>query len=66
MSIIGAIFFWISIWESIIWMTTGLPNSVRIVVLWRLVVRQNMPDTWSYDISFLTTNNKKCFCVAEK
>ena len=68
MSIIGAILFWISIWESILWMVTGLPNSLRIIILWRLYkwVRHNMPDTWSYDISFLTTNNKKCFCVAEK
>ena len=25
-----------------------------------------MPDTWSYHSSFLTTNSRRCFCVAKR
>ena len=33
MSIIGAIFFWATLWEAIFWLATGLPNLIRIIIL---------------------------------
>ena len=66
--VIGVIFFWIIIVELIYWMVTGLPVSIRIIVIYRLYkwLKYNMPNTWSYHINFITTSNKRCFCTAKR
>ena len=59
---------WIIIFEFSSWIVHGVPNIMKIIIYYRIKkwIKKNLPDTWTYDLSFFTLKSKEAFISAKK